>query len=237
MDFLYVKEKYLATSEYFLCLGDNIYAASIQEAIILGPIHFDVNNGKAKFSTKSVIIPACEFVTLVDVIHKAHKSFEDEKGASERPWDALIYPYTKFHHLIAKFEMFEGEATLRLSIKWNFAEDPNWNQLVAEGSKKPIDTSELVDKKWLHLKRGFNLKQRHVEALQSQMPSILGSSFQQNQNSRGQLMEFVNRVMANENLRGVLTNKMEDFNTLNFQDRMKLLNQLLDKSTRMKKGY
>ena len=175
MNYFFVKEKYLDDARYSLGIGDGYYIASLQEAIILGPMLYEENSGKAKFSPKSIIIPACEYVTFVNVIDKAYRSFEG--GEVTTPWDMTVYLYSKVHHLKAKFESWDGEKTLKFGIKWEFANDHDYNMRVAKGSQKPIDTSQLGDQLYLYLKRGASLKQRHVEVLRAQIPNILGMSF------------------------------------------------------------
>ena len=97
---------------------------------------------------------------------------------------------------------------------------------VAKGSQKPIDTSQLGDQLYLYLKRGASLKQRHVEVLRAQIPNILGMSFHHQMS--GQIMGFVDGVMANENLRSYLTEKMGEFKTMSYQFKMDILIHLLD---------
>ena len=84
MDFYFAKDMFLDQTSYYLCLGDDCYVASIQQDIILGPIQFEDQSGKAKFSSRSIIVPACEYVNLVNIIDKAYRSF---KGTGEeRRW-------------------------------------------------------------------------------------------------------------------------------------------------------
>ena len=156
MNYFFVKEKYLADARYSLGIGDGYFIASLQEAIILGPMLYEENSGKAKFSPKSIIIPACEYVTFVNVIDKAYRSFEG--GEVTTPWDMTVYLYSKVHHLKAKFESWDGEKTLKFGIKWEFANDHDYNMRVAKESQKPIDTSQLGDQLYLYLKRGVSLK-------------------------------------------------------------------------------
>ena len=153
-EIFFINEMYLEKSNYNLCLGDDIYAASYQERIVLGPIQFDDQNGKAKFSKKSISIPSSEYVNLINAVDKAYKCFENEKSEA---WEILVYMYTKVHHLMARYEIWEDEAVFKLVIKWNFVNDNGWNRLVTDGIKQPIDTSQLLDKQWLHLKRGAYL--------------------------------------------------------------------------------
>ena len=224
MNYFFVKEKYLDDARYSLGIGDGYFIGSLQEAIILGPMLYEENSGKAKFSPKSIIIPACEYVTFVNVIDKAYRSFEG--GEVPTPWDMTVYQYSKVHHLKAKFELWDGEKTLKFGIKWEFANDCDYSGRVAQGSQKPIDTSQLGNQLYLYLKRGVSLKQRHVEVLRAQMPTILGMSFHHQMS--GQIMGFVDGVMSNENLRSFLTEKMEEFKTMSYQSKMDILICLLD---------
>ena len=233
MEYFFNKETYLEQTYYHICLGDDLYAASIQEAIILGPIQFDELSGKAKFSARAVVIPACEYVTLVNVIDRAHRSFEEGELGD---WEELVYKYSHTHHLKARFEMLENELTLKFLVKWHFAEDTKWNKLVAEGSKKPIDTSKLANKQWLQLKRGAYLQQRHVDVLQSQMVTILGLSFQQSPGLRGQVMGFVDIVMANEELKVFLSDKVYNSANMSYQSKMTILTYLLDELYKGQEG-
>ena len=139
-----------------------------------------------------------------------------------------MYNYSRHHQLIARFEMWEDELTLKLLIRWNFAEDVNWNKAVAAGSKKPIDTSKLENKHFLNLKRGVNLKKRHLEVLRSQIPTVLGLSFQQGPQLSGKVMGLVNGVMADENLKGFLSEVMEGFEIMSFEVKMNTIAHLLD---------
>ena len=145
-DLFFVTEMYLDKANYNICLGDSMYAASYQDRIILGSIEFDEKSGKAKFSQKSITIPSSEYVNLINVIDKAYKWFEGDDSVPLPPYETLIYRYSKVHHLYAKYEMWQDEPTFKLVIKWNFANDDGWNRMVANGSKKPIDTSQLLDK-------------------------------------------------------------------------------------------
>ena len=232
MDFYFPKEMYLDACNYHLCLGDDYYIASIQESIIIGSIQFEEKSGKAKFSSRSLIIPACEYVNFVNVIDKAYRSFQGT--GEERPWEILLYSYSRYHHLYARFEMCDGEVTLKLFIKWNFAADVNWNSLVSQGAKKPIDTSKLKDKEWLHLnKRTVQLKKRHLEVINSQLPTILGLSFQQGPDLSGKIMELVNGVMDNEELAEIMENYDD---TMYFEYNMNILSQLLDEVYKDQEG-
>ena len=198
-DIFFVTEMYLEKSNYHLCLGENIYVGCFHERIILGPIQFDQTSGKAKFSPKSITIPSSEYLTFISVVDKAYKYFESEDEAvREGSWERFCFKYSKVHHLLAKYEVYEEEPTLRFIINWNFVNDTNWNKLVSLRLKHEIDTSELLDKEWIHLKKGANLSQRHLEVLQSQMPIILEMSFFHNPYSKDLLDKFVEKVMAND---------------------------------------
>ena len=79
-DILYINDKYLEKANYNLCVGDNLYVASYQEKILLGPIQYDDVTGKAKFTKKSVTIPSLQYVDFVSCFlcgnsHCFQKSF------------------------------------------------------------------------------------------------------------------------------------------------------------------
>ena len=149
----------------------------------------------------------------------------------------MLYAYSRYHHLYARFEMWEGEAALKLFIKWNFAADTQWNELVSQGLKKPIDTSKLEDNEWLHLKkRGVLLRQRHMEVLNSQMPTILGLTFQQSPEVSRQVMGFVNNVIANEELKMFLKDRMENHDYMCYETKMNILTYLLDELYKDQEG-
>ena len=130
--------------------------------------------------------------------------------------------------------MCDGEVTLKLFIKWNFAADVDWNSIVSQGTKKPIDTSKLKDKEWLHLnKTTLQLKKRHLEVIHSQLPTILGLSFQQGPDLSGKIMEFVNGVMDNDDL----TEMMENYaDTWHFEHKMNIFSQLMDEVYKDQEG-
>ena len=46
MNYFFVKEKYLDDARYSLGIGDGYHIASLQEAIILGPMLYEENSGK-----------------------------------------------------------------------------------------------------------------------------------------------------------------------------------------------
>ena len=192
--------------------------------------HFDEKSGNAKFSPKATVtIPSSEYLTLINVIDRAHKCFESEDPTvKEGSWETFILKYSKVHYLMAKYEKFEGEMALRFVIRWNFVNDTNWNRLVARGIKDAIDTSELLDKEWTNLKKGANLNQRHLEVFQSQMPTILEKCFHQNPDAKDLLLKFVDEVLANERLKGYLLERLPDFEAMNYQKKMQILSSLLN---------
>ena len=231
MDFFFVRGRYLDQTNYHICLGDDLYCGSIQEAIILGPIQFD-NSGKAQFSPRSIIIPACQYETLVNLIFMAYGSFKFEENVPEIPWDRTLFIYSKVHHLVVKFEVLENELTLRFLILWDVKNDEKWQKLVASGEKKALNTSQLEDKQWVDIKsRGINLKERHLEILKFQLPNILGSSFQRpgDVDVSNMVMGFVDNVIGNPELKEIITDNLGNFKNANFEGKMNILSQLLDK--------
>ena len=59
-------------------------------------IQFDEKSGKAKFSPKATItIPSSEYLTLINVIDRAHKCFESEEATvKEGSWETFIFKYS-----------------------------------------------------------------------------------------------------------------------------------------------
>ena len=224
-EIFFVNEMYLEKSNYNLCLGDDLYAGSYQDRITIGPIQFDEQTGKAKFSKKSITIPSSEYVKLINAVDKADKSFEDVKS---EPWESLVYMYTKVHHLMARYEIWEDEPTFKFIIKWNFVNDNGWNHLVIDGVKQLIDTSQLLDKQWLQMKRGAYLKKRHVDVLNSQMPILLEHSFNQSPKEKRMVRNLIDHILADEKLRVYVAERLENFDNLNFQSKMKIIRHLVD---------
>ena len=222
-DLLYVNEKYLEKSNYNLCLGDNIYAASFTEVLCIGNIEFDQNSMKAKFSKKSIIIPSSSYSDLVMAVERAHRCFETKQVEE---FQSLIYKYSKVHHLVAKLDTWEDELLFKLNIIWNFVNDKSFNRLIDDGLKQAVDTSQLVDKQWLHLKRGVYLKQRHVQVLQTQLPTLLEFSFYDNPESKRKVMHFVDYVLENSKLRWHIKQHLAK-DPMTFQNKMDMLKFLV----------
>ena len=130
-DILYINDKYLEKANYNFCLGDNLHVASYQIRILLGPIQFDEVNGKARFSKKSATIPSSQYVDFVRVVERANASFDAKDSI---PWETVLYKFSKTHHLIAKFDIYEEEPVFKLLIKWNFDNDRSWKKLVDQGN-------------------------------------------------------------------------------------------------------
>ena len=173
-ELFHASEKYLEKSTYNICLGEDLYAATFQERLILGPIEFDNQSGKAKFSKKAITIPSTQYPELVKVLKRVITSFQAGETA---PWETLLYKYSKLHLLMARYDIWDDEPVFKLVILWNFGNDKTWKQLVAKGDKKPIDTTDLEDKDWIHMKRGAYFKQRHVDVLYSRLITLLSVAF------------------------------------------------------------
>ena len=78
---------------------------------------------------------------------------------------------------MARYDIWDEEPVFKLVILWNFGNDKTWKQLVAKGDKKAIDTTDLEDKDWIHMKRGAYFKQRHVDVLYPRLITLLSVAF------------------------------------------------------------
>ena len=110
-DTFFINKKYLKNSNYSLSLGSDIFAASFQERLIIGPVSLD-DTGDALFTKKAVVVPSQTYFDFINSVRRAKQDFE--KGNQE-PWEMLIYKYSKVHHVVAKFEQWEeNDPTFRI---------------------------------------------------------------------------------------------------------------------------
>ena len=153
----------------------------------------------AKFNKKAIVIPSNVYFEFVDCIRRAYLSFQENK---EDSWEQVIYKHSKVHHIVGKYENCNDteEKMLKMVLKWNFKNDRNFNKLVEEGIKDPINTDELADKEWLFLRRGVFLSKSQVDMIMCSLDIILQYSFY-NQDSKKIVLEFIEYVLSKPKLK------------------------------------
>ena len=162
-DCFQVGQKFLKNANYYMALNEDCYIAAFQERVLLGHVE-DFEQDMAKFNKKAIVIPNNVYFQFVDCLSKAYKCFQE---GNEEPWEYVIYRHSKVHHIVGKYEYFEDteEMILKIIIKWNFKNDRTFNKMVEEGLKDPIQTDELLDKKWLFLRQGVFLSKSQVDMI------------------------------------------------------------------------
>ena len=93
------------------------------------------------------------------------------------------------------------------------------------GLRDPICDSGLDG--WIWLKKGIYLRRNQLEILHTQMETILQHSFYENSQSKKQVLDFINHVLSNEEQRKFLAEKMKEYNSMTFKNKIKLINHLL----------
>ena len=228
----HVLNKQLKDANYSLALGGDVYVASYQQRLLIGPISHEEGPNPV-FSKKAIVIPSSCYFEFVNCVHKAHKCFEEN---DDRPWESLLYKHNKVKHVIAKYEAWEDQPPMfRVNIKWNFAQDKQFARLCEEGLETAIDTSELKDKEWLYIRRACMLDSSQVEILQASLEPLMEHSYYE-EDSKKIVLEFINYVMSSKKLREFVAEKIKDYEQMNYQSKMKLIRDVLEKMFEEKKN-
>ena len=115
-DSFHVGKKLLSESNYSLLLGEDTYVGAYNQRILIGPVDFE--DGEARFSKKSIVIPSSCYFDFVNCVSKAYHCFQ----ANElQHWEVLLFKHSKVHHVMAKFETWDSdEPWLKINVKWNY---------------------------------------------------------------------------------------------------------------------
>ena len=227
-DTFHIGKKYLKDSHYTLPLGNDIFASSYAERIIIGPI--DLDDGSPKYSKRAIVIPAMVYIDFVKCLQRAHESFQAD---SKDTWEQLLFKHSSIHQVVARYEIWqskdseepEPEPLFKVLIRWNYKSDKSFAKLVDSGLKTAIDPA-LQSQDWLFLKRGAYLAKNQVEMLYCSMTTLLEYSYYEI-DSKKIIMNFVDFVMASSKLRAYVDEKLKDYENLAHPSKLKILRHLL----------
>ena len=120
----------LNKANYYFGLNHGIMVAACGDKIFMGPTVKN-ENGEMYFSKgKTIIIPT---PTLVEFVKTLCKVYEALITDSKEEFQDTIFTYKKTHHLVSKFQFWQGEYGFTLFYKCNFGKDSYYHKNVEEG--------------------------------------------------------------------------------------------------------
>ena len=107
----------LNMANYYFGIGHGTMVGAYGKKILIGPTVMN-DNGEMCFSKqKTIIIPT---PTLVEYVKTLHKGYEALKNGSQEEFEDTIFTYQNTHHLVGKYQLWQGEYGFTLFYKWDF---------------------------------------------------------------------------------------------------------------------
>ena len=227
-DNFHIGKKYLKNAHYTLGLGNDNYASSFAERLILGPADFD--EAEPRFSKRAIVIPASCYIDLTRAIQKAYDCFQREDP--QENFEVVLFRHSKVHHIVARYETWasddspdEPQPAFKILIRWFYKKDSNYQRLVDSGIKPQIDP-DLQSSDSLFLKRGLYLGKDQTEILYHQLETLFEHSFYE-LDSKEIVMNFVDFVMSKDKLRSFVEEKLEHYKDMAYPTKMKIIRHLV----------
>ena len=221
----YVEDNcFLSHANYSTSLPCGTMVSAFLEKILIGDCIID-ELGQQRFSKKTVIVPNSSFMDFVRVILRANEAF---KTNSKEKFEETIYKHSTTHSLIGKFQNWQDEMTFSIFYVWKHGSDKTFLQQCQMGIREPVDVSKLENPEIQPLKRGvFNLKYLDLEALFSQLSTILLYTYFESDKNRRKVVEFIEYAVSEKKHHDYLREQLKDFTGMPVQDKIKIVSNML----------
>lgn len=217
-----IRDAFLKNAHYYIELDNGLVAAAYMGKILIGPLDHD-DQQQLKFMTKSIIVPASEFVHFIDILLNAREAY---KTKSEKSYQAVLYDHSTTYQLLANWNEYEGSWRFSLRYRWFFNKDRRYLNRVALGTADPIKTDNNED--FIFLQRGVTLDENQVDVLWNQINVLLQHTVMSSEAHKHQVRDFVHCITSDENQVMLLKEALPKFRDLSFKDKTDILTDQVD---------